>query len=152
MKLTSAEGTAGATGLRLSPDGRTVYFSRRAGGGGGLSGIISWQVYALDRMTGDVAAITASPNGAFRPTVSPDGMWMAYGVRLDAKTGLRLRNLETFEERWLVYDIDRDNAERAGMLDLMPRYDFTPDGAGLILATGAANCMQVGFVIGVDGQ
>ena len=32
MKLTSAEGTAGATGLRLSPDGRTVYFSRRAGG------------------------------------------------------------------------------------------------------------------------
>lgn len=136
MKLTSADGTAGATGLRMSPDGRTVYFANRAGGGGGLGGIISWQVFALDRLTGDVAAITASPNGAFRPTVSPDGMWMAYGVRLDAKTGLRLRNLETFEERWLAYDIDRDNAERAGMLDLMPRYDFTPDGAALILATG----------------
>ncbi|MGD8328262.1 MAG: amidohydrolase family protein, partial [Acidobacteriota bacterium] len=34
------------------------------------------------------------------------------------------------------YPIDRDNAERPGNLDLMPGYDFTPDGEAIIIATG----------------
>ena len=135
LKLTSDPLAAQVTGPRFSADGRHVFFSSRQGGGGGISGVIGWQIRRLDRMTGDVATITASPNGAYRPAVSPDGQWLVYGARLDAKTGLRIRNLETDRERWLMYDIDRDNAERPSMLDLMPRFTFTPDSRAVVLAT-----------------
>ncbi len=137
LALTTSPLAGGLAGPVFSPDGRYIYFSSRGGGGGfgGLS-FTNWQVRRLDRVTGDVASITASPNGAFRPAVSPDGNWLVYGARLDAQTGLRVRNLQTDKEEWLIYPIDRDNAERPGNLDLMPAYDFTPDGAAIIIATG----------------
>lgn len=115
------------SGVRFSPDGRYVYF---AGGGS------TPQIQRLDRTTGDVVTVTGSPYGAWRPAVSPDGRWMVYGSRIDARTALRLRNLETGREEWLAYDLDRDNSERPAMLDYMPRFDFTPDGEALLLATG----------------
>ena len=138
LALTSSELAAGLAGPVFSPDGRYVYFSSRGGGfgGGGGLGFTAWQVRRLDRVTGDIATITASPNGAFRPTISPDGNWLVYGARLDAQTGLRIRNLLSDQEEWLVFPIDRDSAERGGMLDLMPAYDFTPDGSAVIIATG----------------
>ncbi|MGQ0650548.1 MAG: amidohydrolase family protein [Gemmatimonadaceae bacterium] len=139
MQLARAEQAPSPMGVTFGPDGRWVYFSSRAqqpGGGSGLSAIIGWQVRRLDRLTGDVATVTASPVGAFRPVLSPDGKWMAYGARLDARTGLRLRNLESDEDSWIAYPIDRDNSERAGTLDLMPAYDYTPDGKAIILASG----------------
>ncbi len=143
MELTAAKEAEGAMGPSVSGDDRFVYFSAPVGGAGTgrtpaaeLARIIGWQVKRLDRLTGDVATVTVSPNGAFRPALSPDGKAVAYGARVDAKTGLRYRNLDTDEEKWLLYDIDRDNAERPGSLDLMPRYDFTPDGSAVIIATG----------------
>ena len=143
MELTKSDAAEGAYGPVFSPDGRWVYFSTRAesadaarGPTAALARITSWQVKRLDRKTGDIATITASPNGAYRPAISEDGRWMAYGVRLDAKTGLRIRNLDSDVEEWLAYPIDRDNAERPGVLDLMPAYDFTPDGSAVIIATG----------------
>ncbi|MGD8816701.1 MAG: amidohydrolase family protein [Acidobacteriota bacterium] len=134
--LGAEEDTGGVFGHVFSPDGRYVYFSDRAGGGGGGLSFTNWQVRRLDRVTGDVASITAHPNGAFRPVISPDGNWLVYGARLDAQTGLRIRDLRSDREEWLVYPIDRDNAERPGNLDLMPGYDFTPDGEAIIIATG----------------
>jgi Tol biopolymer transport system component/imidazolonepropionase-like amidohydrolase len=139
VQLARPEQAPSPMGVTFAPDGRWLYFSSRAGalgGGSGLSAITGWQVRRLDRLTGDVATVTASPIGAFRPVLSPDGKWMAYGARLDAKTGLRLRNLENDQEDWIAYPIDRDNAERPGTLDLMPAYDFTPDGRAIVLATG----------------
>ncbi|MGH9335445.1 MAG: hypothetical protein ACRD21_17040, partial [Vicinamibacteria bacterium] len=143
MAISSSEEVKGAMGALFSPDGSSVYFTSRVSAGGTgraptdeLERFVSWQVKRVDRKTGDVATITASPNGAFRPSISRDGRYMAYGARLDAKTGIRLRNLLTDEERWLAYPIDRDIAERAGTLDIMPRHAFSPDGSALILATG----------------
>ncbi len=141
LAITTSELAGGAAGPIFSPDGRYVYFSSRGGGGGGGFGFgglsfTSWQVRRLDRITGDVQTVTASPNGAFRPVLSPDGNWLVYGARLDAETGLRIRDLRSDREEWLVFPIDRDNAERPGMLDLMPAYDFTPDSSAVIIATG----------------
>jgi len=138
LAITTSELAGGAAGPIFSPDGRYVYFSSRGGGGGGFGGLsfTSWQVRRLDRVTGDVQTITASPNGAFRPALSPDGNWLVYGARLDAQTGLRIRDLRSDREEWLIFPIDRDSAERPGMLDLMPAYDFTADGSAVIIATG----------------
>lgn len=139
LKLTEEALAGGLSGLKVSADGRHVFFSSRGGGQGGGQGIsrfTGWQVRRLDRVTGDIATLTASPNGAFRPALSPDGRWLVYGARLDAKTGLRVRDLQSDRERWLMYDIDRDNAERPGVLDLMPRFTFDPDSESIIIATG----------------
>lgn len=140
LKLTEDELANGLSGIKVSGDGRHVFFSSRGGGGPGggqgISRFTGWQVRRLDRVTGDIATLTASPNGAFRPAFSPDGRWLVYGARLDAKTGLRVRDLRSDRERWLMFDIDRDNAERPGVLDLMPRFTFTPDGEAIVIATG----------------
>jgi WD40 repeat protein len=123
---------ASGAGYTFSSDGRYLYFGAR-GFGGGTS---SWQIKRLDRQTADIATITESPVGAFRPIVSPDGKWLVYGSRVDAKTGLRIRNLESDDDTWLLFPIDRDEGEGFGAQDALPRYDFTPDGKSIILATG----------------
>jgi len=139
-QLTRDAQANGAMGPVFSPDGRFIYFSARAGNPFGhsasLANITGWQIRRLDRLTGDVAQITAVPYGAFRPRISPDGRWMVYGSRVDAVTGLRVRDLQTDADEWLLQRTDRDNAESAGTLDLMPRYDFTPDGSVIIIGTG----------------
>ncbi len=138
LKLTDHDLASRLAGPTFSPDGRHIYFSSNSSGffGGGLAGVNGWQVRRLDRLTGDVATVTASPNGAYRARVSPDGRWMVFGARVDAQTGLRIRDLNNGRERWLAWPIDRDNAERPGNLDLMPRWDFVPSGEALVLATG----------------
>ena len=71
-----------------------------------------------------------------RPAMSPDGKWLVYGTRHKTQTGLRVRNLETGAERWLVYPVTRDDQESRASRDTLPRYDFTPDGQSLIVPIG----------------
>lgn len=140
LQVTKSPQASGLTGPHFGPDGRHVYFSSRGATPGfalqGINRMNAWQIQRLDRKTGDVVALTASPNGAFRPRVSPDGARLVYGARVDAKTGLRVRDLASGRERWLAFDIDRDNSERPGALDLMPRFAFMPDSSAIVIATG----------------
>jgi len=139
LKLTEHDLANGLTGPTFGPDGRYIYFASSGGGSpSGLSRVNGWQARRLDRLTGDIVSVTASPNGAYRPRVSPDGRWMVFGARIDGKTGLRIRNLQTSRERWLAWPIDRDNAERPSNLDLMPRWDFVPDSSAVIIAKNGA--------------
>ncbi len=43
--------------------------------------------------------------------LSPDGKQLLYVTRYETETGLRLRNLETGEDRWVRYPITRDDQE-----------------------------------------
>src|SRR5947207_8998475 len=89
--------SAAGYGHRWSPDGRYVFFVASGTPG---------QIKRLDRRTGDVASITATPTGAARPALSPDGKWLAYISTIDAKGGLRLRNLETDDDQWIAFPLD----------------------------------------------
>jgi imidazolonepropionase-like amidohydrolase/Tol biopolymer transport system component len=80
----------------------------------------------LDRRTGDVAPITRVPSGAARPAISPDGRMMVYVADIDAMSGLRLRDLETDEDDWLAFPIDREH------LNQRTRFTFTPDGSAVV--------------------
>ena len=73
---------------------------------------------------------------AFRPAVSPDGKWLIYGTRDGAETGLRIRDLKTGEERWLLYPIQRDDMESRAPLDVLPGYSFTPDSRAVVISYG----------------
>ena len=140
MELSDEDDANGAYGATFSADGRYVYFAARGGNPygheGALGTVTGWQIRRLDRNTGDIAQVTAAPWGAFRPRVSPDGRFLVYGTRQHNTTSLRLRDLQTDEDTELLARIDRDLAERTTVNDILPRYDFTPDGSAVIIAAG----------------
>src|SRR5256885_8990327 len=51
------------------------------------------------------------PESSFRPVLSPDGTQILYVTRYETESGLRLRNLQTGEDRWVKYPITRDDQE-----------------------------------------
>ncbi len=123
-------------GAVVSPDGRFIYYTQRNGTFTYNAQFPLWQVYRHDRETGDASQVTNARGSAMRPTISPDGKWMVYGTRHKTQTGLRVRNIETGAERWLIYPITRDDQESRASRDTLPRYDFMPDGQSLIVPIG----------------
>jgi Tol biopolymer transport system component len=131
-------GSGGAAAARpsgsgpvFSPDGRYLYFSRPPAAAGRFA---AHQIARRDMETGEVDVITQAEWGALRPVISPDGRLLIYGTRHQAQTGLRVRDLETGADRWLIWPIQRDEAEAsAATRDLLPGYAFTPDGREVIV-------------------
>src|SRR5690606_10519249 len=74
--------------------------------------------------------------GAFRPTLSPDGRWLVYGTRHVDQTGLRIRDLETGDERWLAFPVQRDEQESVASRDAYPGMSFTPDSKEVVATYG----------------
>ncbi|MBK6486221.1 MAG: PD40 domain-containing protein [Gemmatimonadetes bacterium] len=115
-----------ALGAAFTPDGRYLWYATRQGVFSYNQIFPSYQLAAYDRELGTTTTMTARYGAAFRPAISPDGKWLTYGSRYEEKTGLRLRDLTTGEERWLAYPIQRDNQEVMLEIDALPGYDFTP--------------------------
>ncbi len=93
-----------------------------------------YQVGQFDRETGRTLIRTHETDGAFRPVASPDGKWLVYAVRHDAREALKLRELATGQETWLALDVQRDNSQGGGVndRDVYPASAFTPDSRALI--------------------
>ena len=123
-------------GAVASADGRFVYFSERRGSFNYNARFPIWQVVRFDRGTGDETTITSAPGSAMRPLLSPDGRHLVYATRHRTGTALRVRDLGTGEERWLVNGVTRDDQESRASRDTMPGYAFTPDGSALIVPVG----------------
>ena len=120
-----------------SKDGRWVYFS--------WTGPFDYnkdphdgifQVSRIDRRTGDVEPVTTAPGGAVRPTVSPDGRSLAYVKRAGLATVLMVRDLETGAERQVFDRLDHDQMETWTVHGAYPAFQWTPDGAGIVVTFG----------------
>jgi hypothetical protein len=48
-----------------------------------------------------------------------------------------LLDLESGADRWLAFPVQHDQAQAAAWLDILPRFDFTPDGKAVIFTRGA---------------
>lgn len=91
------------------------------------------QVGQLHRASGRVLVRTHEIEGAYRPVASPDGRWLVYATRYDARTALKLLDLTTGEDRWLVMNVQRDaNQGGTNDRDAYPGSSFTPDSRYLI--------------------
>jgi Tol biopolymer transport system component len=120
-------------GAVASPDGRFIYYSMRMGAFTYNAQFPLWQVVRFDRETSETSTLTNAQGSAMRPLLSPDGKKLVYATRYETGTALRVRDLETSEERWLVYPVTRDDQESRATRDTMPGYAFMPDGKSLVL-------------------
>jgi Tol biopolymer transport system component/imidazolonepropionase-like amidohydrolase len=136
-------------GAVASPDGKYIYWAQRNGAFNYNAQFPIWQIYRFDRETSETTRLTNAQGSAMRPVLSPDGKHLVYATRYQLQTALRVRDLETNEERWLISNVTRDDQESRATRDTFPGYDFTPDGKALIVtidgkikrvdfATGAA--------------
>jgi Tol biopolymer transport system component/imidazolonepropionase-like amidohydrolase len=123
------------TGAAVSADGRYVYFGSHPGGYGGET-LGGYQVIAFDRQTGTERPITAGAGGGLRPIVSADGRWLVYATRGGTRTALRVRDLRTQEDTWLVGETQRDDQEGYAPNDVFPGYAFTPDSRAVVFTGG----------------
>ncbi len=138
---TGLEMVGGAGGIRLmgsaiDSDGRYVWYAQRNGTWSYNAILPQYQLWVYDRQTGTRTPMSNRYGSAFRPTLSPDGMWLAYGSRHDAETGIRLRELDSGEEHWLAHPVQRDDQESTANMDVLPGYSFTPDSEALIISYG----------------
>ena len=125
-----------ALGATFSPDGRWIWHTIRQGQWQYNAMLPQMQLLAYDRETGQTFSRTSRYGSGMRPTLSPDGNWLVYATRHEAETGLILRDLNTDEERWLAYPVQRDNQEGRPPRDIMPGMSFTPDSKALIAFYG----------------
>jgi Tol biopolymer transport system component/imidazolonepropionase-like amidohydrolase len=134
-------------GAVASPDGRYIYYSARIGSFTYNARFPIWQIVRFDRETSETATITNAQGSAMRPVLSPDGKKLVYATRYETGTGLRVRDLETSEDRWLIYPVTRDDQESRATRDTMPGYGFMPDGKSLLVPANG-KIQRVDFATG----
>ena len=124
------------TGAAFGADDRYIWYAYRSGQWEYNSGMRQYQLAVYDRETGESTTRSFRYGGAFRPVLSPDGRWLVYGPRHVAETGLRIRDLESGDERWLAFPIQRDDQESRATRDAYPGMSFTPDSREVIAYWG----------------
>ncbi len=136
VQLVSEPDNLKMVGPAVSPDGRMVWYARRTGDWDYNAQFPQYQLEAYDRETGERYPKTSRYGSGIRPTLSPDGQWLVYGTRHEDYTGLLIRDLNTSEERWLAYPVQRDDQESRATLDVLPGMSFTPDSRYLVASYG----------------
>ena len=136
IQLIDEPATRRTTGAAFGNDDRYIWYGYRTGSWEYNSGMRQYQLAVYDRETGESATRSFRYGGAFRPTPSPDGRWLVYGSRHVGQTGLRIRDLDTGDERWLAFPVQRDDQESRATRDAYPGMSFTPDSRAVVAYYG----------------
>ncbi|MFZ5623730.1 MAG: amidohydrolase family protein [Gemmatimonadota bacterium] len=136
IQLIKEPQTRKTIGAAVSPDGRYIWYAFRTGDWNYNAQLPQYQLGVYDRKTGTQTTMSSRYGSGFRPALSPDGKYLVYGTRHDNKTGLRIRDLGTGEERWLAWPVQRDDQESRATMDVLPGYSFTPDSKSVVVSYG----------------
>ena len=136
LALGTVPATVKQLGAAFGKDPRYVWYAQRVGDWSYNALGPQYQIGVYDRDNGKSAQMSTRSGSAFRPALSPDGKWLVFATRHEIRTGLRLRNLETQEEGWLAYPVQRDDIESRAPLDAYPGYSFTPDSRAIVVTYG----------------
>jgi imidazolonepropionase-like amidohydrolase/Tol biopolymer transport system component len=131
-----ATGPLSLVGAAFGKDSRYIWFAQRQGAWEYNAGFPQYQLVTFDRQTGRRDTRANMLGGGIRPALSPDGRWLTYGSRYEAQTGIRLRDLESGEEKWLAFPVQRDEQESVASLDALPGFSFTPDSRAIVISYG----------------
>lgn len=123
-------------GAAFGRDPRYLWFAARVGDWQYNALGPQYQLYTWDRENGRTAQMSTRFGSAFRPALSPDGRYLVYATRFETRTGLRLRDLETNDERWLAFPVQRDETESRAPMDAYPGYSFLPDSRAVVVSYG----------------
>ncbi|WP_419936755.1 amidohydrolase family protein [Candidatus Palauibacter sp.] len=136
LEMVGGSGAQRMLGATVDAEGRYIWYAQRSGTWQYNAIFPQYQLWVYDRRTGTRTPMTSRYGSAFRPALSPDGQVLAYATREDADTGIRLRDLDSGEERWLAYPVQRDDQESTASMDVLPGYSFTPDSEALVMSYG----------------
>jgi Tol biopolymer transport system component len=134
--ITGAAPTQKMLGAAIGKDSRYIWYAARTGDWQYNAIGPQYQLYVYDRENGKTSTMSTREGSAFRPALSPDGKFLVYASRYETKTGLRIRNLETQQEDWLAFPVQRDDMESRAPLDAFPGYTFTPDSRAIVVSYG----------------
>jgi len=115
-----------AMGVVASPDGKYLYYAAKLGSLYYNQQLPTWHIARRDRKTGDEDDLIHQIKSAFRPVLSQDGKQVLYVTRYETESGLRLRNLESGEDRWVKYPVTRDDQESLFTRDVFPATPSCP--------------------------
>lgn len=125
----------------FSHDGKYVYFSQDATPGKTFhyskdseKGI--YKIKRLELETGEIEVTVSGKGGAIRPTLSPDGKYLAYISRDDFQSNLYLYNLKSGEETKVYDGLERDMQETWAIHGVYPTMAWTPDSDEIIFWSG----------------
>jgi len=125
----------------FSHDGKYVYFSQDATPGKSFhyskdseKGI--YKIKRLELETGEIKVVVSGKGGAIRPTLSPDGKYLAFISRDDFQSNLYLYNLKSGEQTKVYDGLDRDMQETWAIHGVYPTMAWTPDSDGLVFWAG----------------
>ncbi len=125
----------------FTPDGQYVLFSRDSTPGRYFeysknSNEQIYEVFAIDRNTGDIESWISGQGGAVRPTPSPDGKFIAFVRRIREKSSLYLQDRETGEEFPIFKGLERDMQETWAIHGVYPNFAWTPDSKQIVFWAG----------------
>lgn len=123
-------------GAVVSPDGRYLYFASKVGTTWSDKEPPQWSITRRDLRSGVDDEIIHAVGEAMQPALSHDGRKLVYASRHLNDTGLRIRDLVSGDDQWLLYPIDHDGHDGGYYANMLPRYTFTSDDRALILSTG----------------
>ncbi|MFC6037339.1 amidohydrolase family protein [Hyphococcus aureus] len=122
-----------ALGAIASPDGHYIYYATKHGSTWTDEDPPNWAIARRDLKTGvEDLIVAAVGGGGMKPALSHDGRFLAYASRYGEQTGLRLRDLETGEDRSLAFPVGHDGQVGGYYADLFPRFAFTPDDRNIV--------------------
>ncbi|WP_427450484.1 amidohydrolase family protein [Litorimonas sp. WD9-15] len=120
----------------FAPDGKSIYYTQNTTPGGQFiyaqnSHTELFQIKEYDLETGEISTAAGGYGGAVRGAPSPDGKSLAFVKRVEARSKLFLKDLESGEERMIFDDLDQDMQETWAVQGVYPNMDWSPDGESI---------------------
>ena len=117
----------------FGPDGKSIYYTQNTTPGSRFiyaqnSHTELFQIKKYDLDTGEISTAAGGFGGAVRAAPSPDGKHLAFVKRVEARSKLFIKNIESGEEHMVFDNLDQDMQETWGVQGMYPNMDWSPDG------------------------
>lgn len=141
----------GPYGAWPAADGASIWFTNVTPRPYGSRAGASSTLMRVPASGGAPTAVMVEGTPAMKPLVTRDGSHLVYATVREGRTGLKVRDLAAGTERWLAWDVDRNQLEGRASRDVLPNMAFSPDGRWLYAAY-RGKIHRLGITDGIDTE